>query len=548
MNIFHKFKSNIDGVEIPRRFNNPFYYSPHALCMLAADEVRASLTADEALMAEAGKGKMFGVLVVRSSAGELGYLAAFSGLLFGKNRYGAFVPPVYDMQAPTGYFKQEEARISSINVAIKELEDSEEYNSAVDALKAEKEKTEQLLAEMSLLFKANKDERKKKRDSGLLTAEEEALLIKQSQFEKAELKRVRRACEAKVVEKEAVVASFKERISALGVERRNSSIALQRWLFEQFRVLNANGESKSLLDIFNEKLSALPPAGAGECAAPKLLQYAYENSLQPLALAEFWVGESPVGEIRRDGCYYGACKSKCEPILGHMLQGLDVEDSALEKGGDINSVEVVYEDEYLLVVNKPSSVLSVPGLVGGMSVQQWLREEYLHTNNLFVAHRLDMATSGLLVAAKSIDVYKSLQQQFAERVVKKRYTALLDGIPASSEGVIELPLSADYIDRPRQKVDYENGKPAVTHYNVQRVLQYKGKECALVSFIPVTGRTHQLRVHAASVDGLNCPIVGDSLYGAVDERLMLHAEFLEFLHPVKKEVLRVVRENNFLAM
>ena len=548
MNTFHKFKNNIDGVEFPRRFNNPFYYSPHTLCIQAADELRASLTADEALMAEARKGKMFGVLVVRSSAGEIGYLSAFSGLLFGKNRYGTFVPPVYDMQAPTGYFKQEEARISSINVAIKEIENSEEYISALDALKAEKENAEQTIAEITLLFKANKDKRKKKRDSGLLSAEEEALLIKQSQFEKAELKRVRRACEAKVAEKETVVASFKERVSALGMERRNSSIALQKWLFEQFRVLNAKGESKSLLDIFNEKLSALPPAGAGECAAPKLLQYAYENSLQPLALAEFWVGESPVGEIRRDGCYYGACKSKCEPILGYMLQGLDVEDSALEKGGDIDSVEVVYEDEYLVVVNKPSGVLSVPGLVGGMSVQQWLREEYLHTNNLFVAHRLDMATSGLLVAAKSMDVYKSLQQQFAERGVKKQYTALLDGVPANSEGVIELPLSADYVNRPRQKVDYENGKPAVTHYRVQRVLRYKGRECALVSFVPVTGRTHQLRVHAASNEGLDCPIVGDSLYGAVDDRLMLHAEFLEFLHPVKKEVVRVVCESKFSTM
>ena len=548
MNTFHKFKNNIDGVEIPRRFNNPFYYSPHTLCIQAADELRASLTADEALMAEARKGKMFGVLVVRSSAGEIGYLSAFSGLLFGKNRYGTFVPPVYDMQAPTGYFKQEEARISSINVAIKEIENSEEYISALDALKAEKENAEQAIAEITLLFKANKDKRKKKRDSGLLSAEEEALLIKQSQFEKAELKRVRRACEAKVAEKETVVASFKERVSALGMERRNSSIALQKWLFEQFRVLNAKGESKSLLEIFNEKLSALPPAGAGECAAPKLLQYAYENSLQPLALAEFWVGESPVGEIRRDGCYYGACKSKCEPILGYMLQGLDVEDSALEKGGDIDSVEVVYEDEYLVVVNKPSGVLSVPGLVGGMSVQQWLREEYLHTNNLFVAHRLDMATSGLLVAAKSMDVYKSLQQQFAERGVKKQYTALLDGVPANSEGVIELPLSADYVNRPRQKVDYENGKPAVTHYRVQRVLRYKGRECALVSFVPVTGRTHQLRVHAASNEGLDCPIVGDSLYGAVDDRLMLHAEFLEFLHPVKKEVVRVVCESKFSTM
>lgn len=545
MTVFHKFREDIDGVEIPRRFNNPFYYSPHQLCLLAADEVRALLAADDALLAEARKGKMFGVLVVQSPTGEVGFLAAFSGLLFGKNRYDGFVPPVYDMQAPDGYFKQEEARISAINTAIKELEKSDGFLEAVAAVAAEKVAAEKSLAEMSALFKANKEERGKRRSLGALSADDEALLIRQSQFEKAELKRMRCMWNAKVAEKEAAVALFKERIKALGVERRNRSIALQRWLFEQFQVLDANGVRKSLLAIFDEKLSALPPAGAGECAGPKLLQYAYENSFKPLALAEFWVGESPVGEIRRDGCFYGACKSKCEPILGHMLQGLDVEESALEKGGDISGIEIVYEDEYLVVVNKPSGVLSVPGIIGGMSVQQWLREEYLHSNNLFVAHRLDMATSGLLVAAKSMEIYKSLQQQFAERGVEKQYTALLDGVPERNAGVVELPLSADYMNRPRQKVDYENGKPATTYYKVLDKVQYKDKKCALVCLTPVTGRTHQLRVHAASKEGLFCPIVGDALYGSVDDRLMLHATSLEFVHPVNKKVVKIECKSKF---
>ena len=531
MNAFHRFKKDIDGVEIPRRFNNPFYYSPHPLCLMAADEVRALLESDEALFGEACKGKMFGVLVVQAPTGEVGYLMAFSGLLFGRNLYEGFVPPVYDMQAPDGYFKQEEARISAINVSITELESSDGYVSALEALKAEKENADKALAEMTALFRANKDERMRKREAGGLSAEDDALLIRHSQFEKAELKRARRQWDACIAEKEAAVTSFKERANALRTERRNRSVALQRWLFEQFVVLNANGEERSLLEIFDEKLSALPPAGAGECAAPKLMQYAYKNSMKPLALAEFWVGESPVGEVRRDGCFYGACKSKCEPILGYMLQGLDVEESALEKGGDISGIEVVYEDEYLLVVNKPSGVLSVPGVVGGVSVQQWLREKYLD-EALVVVHRLDMATSGLLIIAKSMDIYKLLQQQFAERKVEKRYTALLDGVPQFDKGRIELPLAPDYMNRPRQKVDYENGKPAVTHYKVLRTGQYKAKECALVSFVPVTGRTHQLRVHAASNNGLGCPIVGDALYGAMDDSLMLHAASLEFVHPV----------------
>jgi tRNA pseudouridine32 synthase/23S rRNA pseudouridine746 synthase len=262
------------------------------------------------------------------------------------------------------------------------------------------------------------------------------------------------------------------------------------------------------------------------------MQYAYANSLQPLALAEFWVGESPAGEVRHDGCFYGACKSKCEPILSHMLKGLDVEENALEQGGDIEALEIVYEDEWIVAVNKPHGVLSVPGIVGGTSVQQWLREEYLHTNELFVVHRLDMSTSGLLVAAKSMEVYKALQVSFASRNVKKEYLALLDGVPAVASGTINLPLAADYEDRPRQKVDLAGGKEAVTHYSVLRVVEYDGRQCALVCFEPITGRTHQLRVHAAYKEGLNLPIVGDTLYGRWASRLMLHAATLHFVHPV----------------
>lgn len=545
MNAFHRFKKDIDGVEIPRRFNNPFYYSPHPLCLMAADEVRAFLSGDDALLAETGKGKMFGVLVVQTPSGETGYLMAFSGLLFGRNIYDGFVPPVYDMQSPQGYFKQEEARISSINRTVKDIEESADFKSAVEALRDIKNEAERALSETTMLFKANKEERRKKRESGMLSADDEALLTKQSQFEKAESKRMRRNWETRIEEKAAVVISFNERIKALGAERRNRSLALQRWLFEQFVVLNANGEERSLLEIFEEKLSALPPAGAGECAAPKLLQYAYRNSLKPLALAEFWVGESPVGEVRRDGCFYGACKSKCEPILGYMLQGLDVEESALEKGGDISSIKIVYEDESLLVVNKPSGVLSVPGIVGGTSVQQWLREKY-SDNTLLVVHRLDMATSGLLVVAKSMQVYKMMQQLFAERKVEKHYMALLDGVPQNVKGRIELPLAPDYMNRPRQKVDYENGKSAVTDYSVVDVVKYNGKECALVRFEPLTGRTHQLRMHAASKEGLDCPIVGDALYGKVDKRLMLHAESLKFRHPLSGETIVVTSKVNFL--
>ena len=546
MTLLHRFKSDISVVEAPGRFNNPFYYSPHALCVMAAGEVRAMLSRDSVVAADAAKGKMFGVLVVRDSGGGLGYLAAFSGLLAGRNCVDGFVPPVFDMQNPDGYFKKEEAEISALNRKIKETECCDEYMAAASAVADTKRVMEQQLAAMREDMRFCKQHRSELRAKGALTADEEAALVRESQYQKAELKRATARWQQQIAECEVAVAPFKEEVAEMKEERKRRSAALQRWLFEQFKVLNANGCEKSLLDIFAAHSDIVPPGGAGECAAPKLLQYAYLNSLVPIAVAEFWVGASPAGEVRRDGCFYGACKSKCEPILGFMLQGLDVEENALEKGGDISRIDIVYEDEHIVVVDKPSGVLSVPGIMGGTSVQQWLRDEYLHTNELFVAHRLDMATSGLLVAAKSMELYKELQRQFAGREVEKQYTAILEGVPRQSEGVIELPLAADYENRPRQKVDYVAGKPAVTRYNVIDTLECDGRRCAVVCFEPITGRTHQLRVHAAHKDGLDCPIVGDALYGTAGERLMLHASRITFVHPVIKEQLMLERKSGFV--
>ena len=532
MTLLHNFKSDISVVETPGRFNNPFYYSPHALCVMAADEVRAMLSRDEALLADALRGKMFGVLVVCTPDGGIAYLAAFSGLLAGSNNVDGFVPPVFDFLSPTGYFKQEEGRISLLNARIKEMERDGECPVALAEQDAMKRDMEQELSAMREAMAMSKQRRNELRATCTLTADEEASLIRESQFQKAELKRATARWQQQIAKCGERIAPLMAQIAAMKDERKRRSAALQQWLFEQFVMLNARGEGRTLLDIFKEQRGCIPPSGAGECAAPKLMQYAYANSLQPLALAEFWVGESPAGEVRHDGCFYGACKSKCEPILSHMLKGLDVEENALEQGGDIEALEIVYEDEWIVAVNKPHGVLSVPGIVGGTSVQQWLREEYLHTNELFVVHRLDMSTSGLLVAAKSMEVYKALQASFASRNVKKEYLALLDGVPAVASGTINLPLAADYENRPRQKVDFAGGKEAVTHYSVLRVVEYDGRQCALVCFEPVTGRTHQLRVHAAYKEGLNLPIVGDTLYGRWASRLMLHAASLRFVHPV----------------
>lgn len=545
MTLLHHFKSDISVVETPRRFNNPFYYSPHTLCVMAADEVRTMLSRDEALLADALRGKMFGVLVVRTPDGGIAYLAAFSGLLAGSNNVDGFVPPVFDFLSPTGYFKQEEGRISLLNARIKEMECDGECPVALAEQDTLKRDMEQELSAMREAMAMSKQHRNELRATCALTADEEASLIRESQFQKAELKRATARWQQQIAKCGERIAPLMAQIAAMKDERKRRSAALQQWLFRQFVMQNGRGEKRTLLDIFKEHRGCIPPAGAGECAGPKLMQYAYANSLHPLALAEFWVGESPVGEVRRDGCFYGACKSKCEPILTYMLQGLDVEENALEHGGDIKALEVVYEDEWLVAVNKQSGVLSVPGIVGGTSVQQWLREEYLCCNELFVVHRLDMATSGVLVAAKSMEVYKEMQRQFASREVRKEYVALLDGVPSADEGIIELPLSADYENRPRQKVDHDGGKEAVTRYKVLDTLERDGRPCALVRFEPLTGRTHQLRVHAAHKCGLDTPIVGDGLYGNVATRLMLHAASLEFRHPVTGEKVSITAKIPF---
>lgn len=530
--MFHRFKKDISSVSLPTSFNNPFHYSPHTLCVWAADELRLLLQSDPPLAADAATGKMMGVLVVRNVAGEVGYLAGFSGLLCGSNRQAGFVPPVFDFLAPDGCFKREEAAITAINHKIAEIERSDEYHSAVEAVAHSECYAHETIAARKQQYAANKKARDEKRASGTATAAELEALIHQSRFEKAELKRLARACNEQVESARALFLPFTQRIAALAAERKQRSAALQEWLFTQFKVLNGRGEKASLLQIFATYTGTLPPAGAGECAAPKMLHYAYENNMQPLAMAEFWVGASPTGEVRRDGFFYPSCKSKCYPILSYMLQGIDVEESALERGGDnLSAIKVVYEDDSLIVVDKPHGVLSVPGIVGGSSVQDWLRSTY-KSNDIFVVHRLDMATSGLLVAARSMDVFKAMQGLFASREVEKRYVALLNGVPQQCEGEITLPLMPDYDHRPCQKVSFEEGKPAKTIFKLLRNVQCGSSECALMLLQPVTGRTHQLRVHCAHHLGLNVPIVGDALYGATAERLMLHASYVSFRHPV----------------
>ena len=561
--MIHFFKKSVSHIALPEKFTYPFHYTPHPLCVLAAEEVKEYISSRKEWQEELTLGKMFGVLIVQETGkrtrkgreketgestdkdeeGGIGYLAAFSGNLAGKNLHTYFVPPVYDLLQPQGFFKIEEEQISAINIRINELENSRPYLDAKERWKKETEQAKAELSQAKAELKAAKEAREIRRQSSPgLSEEEQAVLIRESQYQKAEYKRKEKEWKKRLEELETEVNRFKTDIESLKTERKERSAALQQKLFGQFRMLNAKGEVKDLCTIFEQTVQKVPPGGAGECALPKLLQYAYLHQLKPLAMAEFWWGDSPKNEIRRHGYYYPSCKGKCEPILQHMLQGLEVEENPLlKKHYHEMPLEIVYEDNYLVVVNKPAGMLSVPGKGEIDSVYQHIKTLYPDATGPLIVHRLDMATSGVLLIAKNKKVHQHLQAQFKNRMIKKRYIALLDGKIPSKEGTITLPLRMNPLDRPRQIVDHEHGKTAITLYRVLN--EQEGR--TLIAFYPLTGRTHQLRVHAAHPEGLHCPIRGDELYGRKADRLYLHAESLEFVHPITKKIIFVEKKSNF---
>lgn len=542
--MLHRFTTSITDIPLPERFTYPFCYTPHPLCILAAKEVQSYLTRQTAWKDELRQGKMFGVLIVQTEHGETGYLAAFSGILAGKNLHPFFVPPVYNLLQPQGFFKIEEENISSINRNIRQLENDKAYAALSAELARTIQSAENILATAKAQLKEAKTAREQRRKEKELNAQEEAELIRESQFQKAEYKRLERSWKARITTLQTQTEDWERRISALKSERKTRSAALQQKLFEQFGMLNYRGEVKNLCEIFGQTVHKTPPAGAGECAAPKLLQQAYLHGWKPIAMAEFWWGDSPKTEIRHHGHYYPACKGKCEPILQHMLQGLQVEENPMLKRMQVPSknLEIVYEDPWLSVINKPAGILSVPGKEDAVSVYSLMREQYPEADGPLTVHRLDMATSGLILIAKTKRVHQNLQAQFKNRLVRKRYVALLEGIVPKDKGTVDLPLCLNPLDRPRQMVHTEHGKPAITDYQVLERLDGKRTR---IAFYPRTGRTHQLRIHAAHPLGLHCPIIGDELYGEKADRLYLHAEYLEFTHPITGETVRITKEAEF---
>ena len=597
------------SIPSPRQFTYPFCYDVDPLAEAASLELQRYIADADLMSTEKGCGKMFGVLVVEyedeEGALQRGFLAAYSGLLGGRNDWPYFVPPVFDAQQPDGHFKRTEREISAINREIRAIENDPEYLQSVE----QHEQTKKRLQDEVDAFKAEVDAAKVRRDARRksgepLSEEEQVEMIRESQFMKAELRRRRKAMEQADSTLNTQHSTF---LKSLQRKRKQMSDELQRWLFAAYRMLNAKGEERDLIDIFREYTHAMPPAGAGDCCAPKLLQYAYLHHLRPVCMAEFWWGESPASEIRHHLHYYPACRSKCLPILTHMLKGLDVAPNPLAQKRHTAEPRVLYADEYIMVVDKPAGMLSVPGKAesvrsefsdsANISVEEYFANLQLPTNSqlpteqftigeadnsklkiqnskfLKAAHRLDMDTSGLLVLARTEEAYVELQRQFASRETVKRYEAVLSGVPTQNSKLktqnsstqpsgcleaISLPLIADINDRPRQRVDMEHGKPALTLYNIVEVravdantaVAYTTKKVdkrrTLVHLYPKTGRTHQLRVHCAHPLGLACPILGDPLYGIERaDRMYLHAAELTFRHPVTGETMHFLSPSGF---
>lgn len=478
---------------------------------------------------------MFGVLVVQNTSGELGYLSAFSGKLAESNHHPGFVPPLFDMLTEGSFFNEGMKVLNPMNARIEELEASPLLAAAKAHFAHIQAKASDKTTAFRQLIKTAKKARKVKREAAREQMQPEAFAVLQEELKQESLnqqfyfKDLQLFWQKQVQEAQRQLEQHTHEIETLKENRKRISNDLQQQLFAQYQFLNQAGEIRGLSNIFEHTALKKPPAGAGECAAPKLLQYAFSHQLKPVALAEFWWGQSPKSEVRRHGHFYPSCRGKCEPILGHMLKGMALDDNPmLQDNHLIKDIPVVYEDEHLLIINKPPEFLSVPGVHVKDSIQVRMKQKYPEATGPMVAHRLDMSTSGLMIIAKTMENYKFLQRHFMKRSVQKRYEALLEGLVEGDEGTIDLPLRLDIDDRPRQLVCNEHGKAARTHW---KVIERKDGRTR-IHFYPVTGRTHQLRVHAAHHSGLNCPIVGDDLYGKIDTRLHLHAAFIKFKHPV----------------
>ncbi|HEX8440822.1 RluA family pseudouridine synthase [Archangium sp.] len=538
------FEPPLASHEVAGTFPSPFdELGPHALARQAAEvmqaEFRTGLVAPgiaTSTLDGPDGGKMFGVLVVQQPDGRLGFLRSFSGMLAGRWDVEGFVPPLFDRETRAQVEPAGEAVVKALLARAEDLRTSSELVSLRSAHEAQEARH---TAERTALRARHEENRRRRHarraeltaSDALAEAERRAALHALDQESRGDKAEQRRLDAAQEEERRALVpkrARLERRLRALERLRRIVCRALMKRLHDTYGVPNARGERRPLRALY---APGEPPSGAADCAAPKLLAHAFRQGLRPLALAEFWWGAPPLSGGRVTGAFYAACRDKCGPLLPYMLEGLRVTSPRAFSPPAVvaTGLSIVFEDAWLVVVDKPCGLLSIPGKDTSVtdSVLARLRARYPHATGPLLVHRLDLDTSGLLVAALEPRTHAALQRQFLHREVQKRYVAWVQGRVQGERGTIDFPMRVDLHDRPRQIHDPVHGKAAITRWEV---LERSG-ERTRVAFFPLTGRTHQLRVHAAHPLGLGAPIVGDRLYGHEDRRLHLHAESLAFRHP-----------------
>ncbi len=537
--LFHEL--NTAEKKLPAVFNYPYYHKPNSISLNAAEQVKNELLLGKVKHSFKRTGKMFGVLIVKNKQGVVGFLKAFSGKLDNDFWPSGYVPPVYNVHQKDSFFKKEEKELDQMTKKINNLEKESLFLNTKAKVVALNEELSFFLLREKTRIKSKKKERKRKREqskSELSIAGYEKMnraLNEQSKHEQMLFKKQKKELQNKLTRAQNKLNILSTEISLKKKERAERSRSLQKQLFKQYNFLNAHGEHKDLVSIFEETAFKHPPSGAGECCAPRLLQFAYQNNLWPLCFTEFWWGVAPESEIRTHNQHYPACRGKCEPILSHMLKGVSVEKSPLNKSLKEFALAILYEDENLLAVDKPNNMLSVPGKELKDSVVERVKKDHPHISGPGLIHRLDYETSGVLLIAKNKEAHRFIQKQFIDRSIKKKYVAILEKPLFQKSGEILLPLRMDPFDRPRQLVCFKEGKPSKTTFR----LILKKESCTRVAFFPETGRTHQLRVHSAHKKGLNNPIMGDRLYGSTNDRLFLHAESITVVLPISNQKITI---------
>ncbi len=470
------------------------------------------------------QGRMFGFLLGVDGNGLTHELWAYSGSHAGGLDSSKFVGPASDVRAKSPEFVAGEQRVGELSSAIDRMQVQPEFLELNDRLTAIREAKKKEIDALKEVHSIRRQHRTMQRTEG----NDAIALNRESQLDKIQMRALKALWDRREEEAVAEFEAFNQQIQDLIQERSMLSASLHRLWFEQFTVPNAAGEEASVSELFAADGAGFPPAGTGECVAPKLFAEAARRKLSAVHFEEFWWGPPPRSEVRRHRQRYAPCRGRCQPLLKHMLT-----DTALVLPDDPSlvvchaDIEVLHAGQGYVVIHKPAGLLSIPGKLQSDSVQTRIAALYPEARGPMIVHRLDQATSGLMLVALDERSYHELQRQFLERKVEKRYLALLEGVPETDNGEIELPLRVDPMDRPRQVVDFKYGKEARTRWKLHALSDGR----AWVHFWPETGRTHQLRVHAAHVDGLNRPIVGDPLYGNAGERLMLFAEILNFNEP-----------------